>query len=248
MKYNPIRNLALCLALAATFLASCSALPASITLPGRLLNQQPAQPEMSAQEILTQSQTAMLNLNSFAFTLQARIKTGILGVTANGQGVYQEPDQLYMNGSALGQEFEILLNGSSGLLVKLPGSSEWTQLTPDLAAQIGGNPDIRSQIKVAEYASSPTLVGEETIDGVECYVMTFKVDMNKFFELNPSLSSLLDPNGSNGDGKVWVGKGDLLLRQLLLESATSVQETQINTRTTLQFNSFNQPVVFPAPY
>jgi outer membrane lipoprotein-sorting protein len=248
MKFNLNRNLALCLVIAATFLASCSAFPASITLPGQLINEQPAPSSMSGQEILNQSQTAMLNLNSFGLTLQTRINTGILGVTANGQGVYQAPDQFYLSAEALGQKFEIALNGSSGILVKLPGSSSWTQLTPDLAAQIGGNPDIRSYIKVAEYAGSPTLMGEETIDGVECYVIKFNVDTNKFFELNPTLSSVLDPNNTNGDGKVWVGKGDFIIRQLLLETATSVQETKVNTRTTLNFNSYNQPVVVPAPY
>jgi outer membrane lipoprotein-sorting protein len=247
MKHHTIRILTLGLAIAMTFLAGCSALPLSITIPGLLSHQQIAPHSMSANEILTQSQEAMVNLSSFAYAIQTRLNSGILRVTANGQGVYQAPDKMYMTLNALGQEFQILIDGSSGILIKLPGSSAWTQLTPDVAAQMGGNLDIRSQIKVAEYASSPTVVGEETIDGVECYVIQYNIDVNKLFELNPAISSLLDPVSTNGDGKAWIGKGDFYLRKLLFEGTTNVQESQVSTRTVLKFHSFNQPVVIPSP-
>ncbi len=55
------------------------------------------------------------------------------------------------------------------------------------------------------------ITGEETVDGVDSYVLGFDVDMGAYFEANPALASMFDPlkttassPSSRGDLAIWL--------------------------------------------
>ena len=255
MKHTQINSVASVLLLTTVFLTACSGLPTQITLPTQWIYQEPTSiPEdeeapapVGADELLTKSQAAMMSIQSFGFEMETSIETGGIQINAKGQGVYQAPDQMYIQLSTFGQNIEILLSGESTIFVKLPGTATWTQLTPDLAAQMGGNLDLRSQIRVADLATSANLLGEETVDGVECYTIEFKLDAGKFIQTNPMIPSIFDPNNTDGWGKVWIGKSDSLIHKMVIELTMGGQGDPIGLRTEVNFNSYNQPVVIPSP-
>jgi hypothetical protein len=105
-----------------------------------------------------------------------------------------------------------------------------------------------SQMQIADMAKNLTIQGEETIDGVVCTVISFDIDLEKYFEqADPGMFDNFDPNGATGTGKAWIGKDDHLARKLVLDIAFSSGETEMSLTTEIIFSAFNEPVDFPNP-
>jgi hypothetical protein len=115
-------------------------------------------------------------------------------------------------------------------------------------------PPVSDQVKASWI--SPTLVGEETIDGVDCYHITLLVDPGQYQALAFNGLTAIDLNvmdlAISGTADYWIGKSDLLFHK----STTNIQieatdntgaSAPLTTEVTLDYSAFNELVTFPVP-
>lgn len=165
--------------------------------------------DMSAQEIVTASQTAMNDIQSAAFTMDMKIGmkgdasqitdpqaqqllSSPIAVKASGK-VGNEPQKLdmTMSADAMGQSFDLGMR-MDGEIVYLQFMGTWYEIPKDMAAGMTGTtpaPDAESQkltdaykqlgIDPNTWASEYTLVGEEDVNGVATYHVAVTVDIEK---------------------------------------------------------------------
>ncbi len=115
-------------------------------------------------------------------------------------------------------------------------------------------PPVSDQVKASWI--SPALVGEETIDGVDCYHIALQVEPDQYQSLAFNGLTAIDLNVMNltvsGTADYWIGKSDLLFHR----STTKIQieatdntgaSAPLTTDVTLNYSAFNEPVTFPVP-
>jgi len=71
----------------------------------------------------------------------------------------------------------------------------------------------------------------ERIDGVECYHITFSLDMAKYLDNLGEAGVQIDAATSKGTGELWVGADDFLTRKFLFNLDATVQGVTVNAST-----------------
>jgi hypothetical protein len=228
-------------------LAACNAIPSALPTPTPAPTATPTAVPLASEDILDQAAAAMEQVDSMLFTYAVKVEAAGQAMTTEGQGAFQKPDQMYMKLSILGQEIEMLMLGPDQLYVKMPGADKFTQAPPEMTALGGSAPNIMGQLKVGDFARTSTLEGEETLDGVPTYIVSFDMDIAKYLQTDLANASIFDPSKTTGKGKIWIGKTDGLIYKMALEMNMAVAENPVTMQTEMLFSDFNQPVDMPQP-
>ena len=211
-------------------------------------DEKPPVKELTAQEILDKSTEAMKNVKSMGF--QLAVTSGGVGVSIeiNGEGVIEQPDKAYIHMDFAGQAIEMLMLSKTEVYMKQPGSTNWEPVAADELSLSGRmNFDVIQQLGVVGFANEINLADPEIIDGVNCYHLTYSLDMAKYLSQLGDLGSQIDASSATGTGDLWVGKGDFLTRKFLFNLDATTQGVTISASTQLTLAKFNEPVVIPAP-
>jgi hypothetical protein len=252
---NPKLAIRILLVVLVFLLAGCSGLgnqagEAEQTLPptqAPTATPQPTPITQEVEDILSASAAAMQQVNSMQFTIETTVEAVGQSITSTGQGALQNPDNLYMKLDILGNTVEFLILGAEGSYIKLPGATEFTEMTQNDIATLGEPPDIKAQMDMGKFASRSSLQGEETLNGIPTYVISFDLDMPRYLADNPDSSGMLDAANASGVGKMWIGKDDDLLYQMTMEIKSASETLPVGITNTFTFFGFNEPVEIPQP-
>jgi len=244
-------RLAICVMVLA-LLAACNApqlaLPTATTAP-TATPEPTAIPQLPAtvESILAQSAEAMKQVQSMQFTYTTTVEAAGQTIKTDGQGMFKKPDQMYMKLNAMGQTIEMVMLEPGKVYLKMPGSDKFTLSTPGTAGQEPVAPDIMAQTNIADFASGLTLDGEETLDGVPTYVISYSMDIGKYLKSDPSSAAIFDPAKTTGDGKVWIDKETGRMLKMEMNLGMELAGNKIGTVTEMSFTNFNEPVEIPQP-
>jgi hypothetical protein len=203
---------------------------------------------LTAKEILDKSTQAMKNVKSMS--LQLTITSGGAGVSIeiNGEGVVEQPDKAYIKMDFAGQTIEMLMLSKTEAYMKQPGSTDWEPVPADQLSQPGGmNVDVIQQLGIVGFANELNLDGSEILGGVDCYHITFSLDIAKYLAQLGEAGSQIDATTSTGTGDLWIGKDDFLMRKFLFNFDAMTQGVTVNASTLMTMSKFNQPVEIPSP-
>jgi outer membrane lipoprotein-sorting protein len=241
MKLKPIYFLtAVCLVVLS--LAACNALPKGLLAPTAT----PTVAPLTAEDILAQSAAAMAQVDSMRLTYSVKVDAAGQSMTTEGQGAFKKPDQMYLKLSVLGQDIEMLILAPEQIYWKMPGTDQFIPAPSEITA-MGGVPDIMGQLNIGDFASTTRLEGEETLDGVPAYVISFDMDVAKYLHADQAVAAVFDPTKTTGKGKLWIGKEDGYIYKMAMELNMDVADNKVSTLTETFFSNFNEPVELPKP-
>lgn len=241
----------------AVVLVMCMAPLAALTGCGRA--------ELPPEEAMAATNDAIAGLKSmtFAMDLDAEINGSVVPMSV--EGVFSAPADLRTTvttviAGKVSTAEEILLDGV--VYVKYPQIDAWGYAPLDISAAVPGQK--ASPTKYLSFLRSPARVvdmGNETIDGVECYHYSVEVDELAVAEEmiaemrargvstdDPGIAKTLRGLYANSEIRVeiWFGAEDLLPRR---ESVyvTTAGDTPMTISGIMTFSGFNEPVQIAAP-
>jgi len=199
----------------------------------------------SAEQVVRQTaeKTGALETFHFAFdTKNPAASTSGLNLTS-GEGDVKVPDRLDASvaGTLSGVSLtsEVVFAGEQQFL-KNPLTGEWQRFDTATSPVAYFDP-AKGVLAVVEQARNLKLDGSETVDGVDCYRLTGTVsarDVAKFLATKPSDRSV--------DVELYVGKDDLLLREVrVLGPVASGEPSDIERD--VRLSRFDEPVSIEAP-
>ncbi len=121
------------------------------------------QAPLTAQDILTNSSTAMENISSFSFTMYIMINSGASPTTISVNGVAEPPERTYMTLDVSEDTVEMVMLSTEEIyirIVDLENPQEWTVVPPEQLGQLGFDLDSVLQTgNSMQYYIDPQLVG-----------------------------------------------------------------------------------------
>ena len=206
------------------------------------------QPELTAQEILNKSSEAMKSVKTLSLQLTVTSGSSGISIEIKGEGVIEQPDKAYLKMDYAGQTIEVLTLSKTESYIKQYGSTTWEPIAAEQLNQLGGiNIDVLQQLGIASFADDIFLAGSETIEGVNCYHLTFSVDMAKYLAQLGEAGAQIDVNKSEGSGEFWIDKEGFLMRKFLFNFDAAVQGVTVNASTVIMMSMYNEPVEIPSP-
>lgn len=191
--------------------------------------------------------TRMGEIPTMHFTMSALLEGGTQPITLLGEGWSKGKDEYHYKITIDGQVSERRALSPTDLYLKAPGSDTWQRVPEDEMAQYADTPVSQIQF-IASAALNPTLLGEENVDGVDCYHISFDLDMSKYLTtFSPEMSTQVDLTTATGKSEIWIGKADSLIRKWIFDLTYSVQGTPTRAQSTFLYNEFNSPVFLPDP-
>jgi len=189
----------------------------------------------------------MQTVHTLSMNIILNTQSGILPITLKGNGVAERPDKVYIKLSVFFQNYEILSLGNDEIYIKTLGSNTWERTSPD---QMDLPTSLLSHafglLEVSDVAIDPVLAGIEDVNGVTCQKITLGIDLPLFLAKNaPIASSQIDLVASRARGALWVGIDDFRIYKLYIEMEIVSNGETIPVNATIEFNRFNEPVVFP---
>jgi outer membrane lipoprotein-sorting protein len=204
--------------------------------------------QLTAQEVLNESSQKGQEIKTAKMEMTINMKMQGMSLAMTANGVIEAPDKVYMTMNAAGQNIEILVLSKDEMYMKMPGADSWTPVPADQMGQTGMNTDILSQLKLGDIAQNPKLEAEEKVDGVDCYHVSFEIDMAKYMEnFGQSMEGMIDPSQPTVNVQMWVGKSDLLVRKLTMGLKLNVQGAAAEADYVILMKDYNQPVEIPTP-
>ncbi len=208
----------------------------------------PQAPTLSAQEILEKVQAQTAAITSARVKLTADMASGGVQLTITAEGAVQPPDKAYMKMNIMNQTIETLMLGPTEAYMNT--GSGWQKISTAEVNTNGLNIDLAaSQTEVIKYLKNLAYKNTEQVGGVDCYHLTFDLDLQKALELAMSsdLTNQLGQLTGTASGEMWVGAQDFYMHKLVLKLALEAQKQKVDVTLTLEMSDFNQPVTFPSP-
>jgi outer membrane lipoprotein-sorting protein len=184
----------------------------------------------SADDILRQSGQVMSGVKSYHIIL----KTEAAGISTSGEGDFVLPDKarMTMDSGAAGKTQLIVIGNT--IYTQVPGSDAYIEL-PGTSSPLGAASDPAA---LANLAQNATVVGDETVDGVNTTHITFSYDANKSLE-SAGVTPTTDLGTVNAD--IWVEKSTGYIRQF--KTASTLAGNQTSTQ--VNYSKFNEDVTPP---
>jgi hypothetical protein len=187
---------------------------------------------LSPEEILRRGAQAMRGVSS-ARIVFAQEDVG--NYTASGEGLVALPDRAHFEKvSSYDQEpVETIIIGATGYWVDESVSGGWNS---GPVAPFASNP--ARWVDLIQFARDPTPLGEESVNGVDCYHLEFAVD------LEPGWLGLFSGGGT---GEAWISKADFSLVKALYDLQYEGARESATMHLSLELSDLNEPVSIEAP-
>lgn len=209
------------------------------------------QAPLTAQEILTNSSTAMTNVSSFSYTMYIMINSGETPTTISVNGVAEPPERTYMTLDVSEDTVEMVMLSTEEIYIRIANPEEpqeWTAVPPEQLGQLGFDLDSVLQTgNSMEYYIDPQLIGTETINDVECYHITYTIDTTEMMATLGEFYQAAEVTLDNATGEVWIGVNDSLIYKTQSTVAVTAMGVQTQEAVTINLSGFNEPVEIPDP-
>jgi len=187
--------------------------------------------------ILHQSSAAMKDVKSYHLVL----KTSSGGVESTGEGDFVLPDKARLNVTSGASQVQVIIVGGDGY-TQIPGSDAYYKVPGAGAGFLQGTATTAS---LADVATGATIVGDETMDGVDTTHIKFTYSLDKAADQAAQAAGQPNATPSSGLGEatadVWVEKSTNYIHQF---SSTSTTAGAPST-TTVTFTKYNEDVTPP---
>ncbi len=170
-----------------------------------------------AMDLLTRSADAMKNLKSYHMSMQLESA----GTTTSIEGDVELPDKYRLNidaGGGVSTE-TIIVGGSS--YTKMPGTDQYVA-SPFNSSLL----DAANTSDIADVAQNATVVGDETLDGVDTTHVKYSAN-------DPTGTS-----GATGDVDAWIEKSTGYIHQYKVSSSAA----GVSSTTTVMYSKFNETI------
>lgn len=217
---------------------------------GMLLSACDALKPMTSMEIMQKAVDNTNQLQSLKYIMTVDVSASGQSLQLKGEGVVQLPDKSYAKMDALGQTVETLQLSKDEIYARQAGTSEWQAVTADQLSQSGLNTDVISQQNTYFEFYRDAALGEETqINGVDCYHITFNLDLDGLMKkmMQAEVLAMIDTSNGSGKGEAWVSKKDLLIQRVTIEMNYAIQGQAVSSKTVMEYSGFNEPVELPTP-
>jgi hypothetical protein len=206
----------------------------------------PTPAEMTPAEILNQSGDKMQAISSFHFALDQGGKGSPLAMgveMTKAEGDVVRPDRLQMTiaGTAMGMALEVkTVTVGEKTLMTNPLSGKWE--VPPAQFQVLNVFDPANGIAaIMKGITSPARLADEPMGGTLCYHITGSITSDA---LRPITGSAVP--GATIKAETWIGKEDLLVRNIKLEGKITESEKEGIVRT-IALSKLNQSISITLP-
>jgi len=184
----------------------------------------------SATDLLKTSGEAMKSVKSYHIIL----KTEAAGVSTTGEGDFVVPDKARLTMSTQAGNINVILVDNA-TYTRIPGSDAYIETTG--VSPLGAPTDTSG---FADLAQNATVVGDETLDGVDTTHVKFSYDADKAM----AASGAAPTTGMNlgmVDADVWIEKSTNYMHQLMTSSTVAGTPSS----TTITYSKFNEEITPP---
>jgi hypothetical protein len=187
---------------------------------------------LSAAEIMDGSVEKMSEVTSAHIVFEQEV---VGSYTASGEGVLVLPDRAHFEKASTYDEepVETIVIGATGYWADESISGGWTS---GPIAPFASNP--ARWVELLGFYQNPTLVGHETVHGVDCYRLQFAVT----FE--PGWMGLFSGGGT---GEAWIAQSDFSLVKAVYAVEYEGARESDSMKLTFELSDFNAPVSIEAP-
>jgi hypothetical protein len=192
----------------------------------------PAEVALSAEEILGRSVDAIRGVTSAHIVFEQEV---VGSYTASGEGVLILPDRAHFEKTSTFDEepVETIVIGATGYWADESISSGWNS---GPIAPFASNP--ARWVELLRFYQDPTLVGHETVHGVDCYRLRFPVT----FE--PGWLGLFSGQGT---GEAWIAESDFSLVKAVYTVEYEGARESDRMKLAFELSDFNAPVTIEPP-
>jgi hypothetical protein len=192
----------------------------------------PVEVALSPDEILGRSVETMNGPTSAHIVFEQEV---VGSYTASGEGVLVLPDRAHFEKTSTYDEepVETIVIGATGYWVDESVSGGWNS---GPIAPFASNP--ARWVELLRFYQNPTLLGRETVHGVDCYRLQFDVT----FE--PGWMGLFSGEGT---GEAWIAEGDFSLIKAVYAVEYEGARESDRMKLTFELSDFNAPVSIEAP-
>jgi hypothetical protein len=176
-------------------------------------------------------------------------------LSISGEGAFEKPEKAYIKLELMGETYEVVTESKDEVYVR-QSEGEWEKMDSDSSGQPQVSPDIFSDLKFKDIAQKVTKGEDEKVDGVDCYSVSFEMDVEKLLtkfsdalgSSDMSVEELLQSASIEPvQGKIWVGKSDLVMRKLHLEIKATIETQEVEATLDLSISNINGKVTIPSP-
>lgn len=217
---------------------------------GMLLSACNALKPMTAMEIMQKAVENTNQLQTVRYKMTVDASAAGQAMQLKGEGMVQLPNKAYAKMEMLGQTVETLQLSKDEIYARQAGTSEWQAVTADQLSQSGLNTDVISQQNTYfEFYRDAALAEKTQINGVDCYHITFNLDLDGLMKkmMQAEVLAMIDTSNGSGKGEAWVSQKDLLIQRVTIEMNYAIQGQAVSSKTTMDYSDFNEPVELPTP-
>jgi hypothetical protein len=169
------------------------------------------------------------------------LKTSAAGTESTGEGDFVLPDKARLNvTSGAGQTKVIIVGGDA--YTQVPGSDAYYKVPGAGSGFLQGT---QTSASLADLASGATVVGDETMDGVDTTHIKFTYNLDKAADQAAQAAGEANATPSTGlgtaDADVWVEKSTNYIHQFSTKSTVAGAPSM----TTVTFTKYNEDVTPP---
>ncbi len=192
----------------------------------------PTEASLSPEEIMDGSVEKMSGVTSAHFVFEKEV---VGSYTASGEGVLALPDRAHFEGMSSYDQapVETIIIGSTGYWADESLSSGWS-MGP--IAPFASNP--ARWVELLGFYENPALMGEEVVNGVDCYHLQFAVT----FE--PGWLGLFSGGGT---GEAWISTGDLSLVKAVYAVEYEGARESDSMKLSFELSDLDEAVTIEAP-
>jgi hypothetical protein len=201
------------------------------------------------QDIMKNSLQSMQQLKSVTFEYTVAQTNDTAGQNLQTNGIYEAPDKVYTTSTYQGSSIEILVVSANDMYERATGDTGFSPLPAEALSTTGlsANP-FAGQLKMMQSYKNVKQVGIEKIDSIDCYHVTFDLDMKQAM----AASIFGDVPGAatvtgTANGEAWVGVKDGQQHKTLMRLVVNGSGGNGTIEFTSHYTKFNEPVTFPKP-
>jgi outer membrane lipoprotein-sorting protein len=168
------------------------------------------------------------------------LKTSAAGAETTGEGDFVLPDKARLTVTSPAGQTQVIIVGGDGY-TQVPGSDAYYKVPGAGAGFLQGTSTTAS---LADVATDATIVGDETLDGVDTTHIKFTYSLDKATDAAAqAMGQTVTPSTGQGEAtaEVWVEKSTNFIHQFT--STSTVAGTP--STTTVTFTKFNEDVTPP---
>lgn len=191
----------------------------------------------------------------------AKLKTGhtemVMDMSAEGQtitmnaaGVFETPDKSYLTLTLLGQTMQMLVLSPTEIYQRATDADAWVLSETAGTEQVTNVYDFSKNPEfLLKHYSNAQLLAEEQVDGVDCYHLTFDLDVLEMLKESGIDQATLEGVTFPGPAKIeaWIGKADFFSRKVVEKFVMNSMGQEVTMDIVVTQTAINQPVEIPTP-